>query len=52
MKEQFFGIPSSAGKISKDELIKRWDRAISVFLVENIPYVIQWEIYCNEQKMV
>ena len=34
----------------KDELIKRWDNAISVFLAQDIPYVIQWEVYCNEPK--
>ena len=45
-----FGIPAQAGKIVKDELIKRWDNAISVFLAQDIPYVIQWEVYCNEPK--
>lgn len=45
-----FGIPEQAGKIVKDELVKRWDNAISVFLAQDIPYVIQWEVYCNEHK--
>lgn len=45
-----FGIPAQEGKVMKDELVKRWDRAISVFLAKDIPYVIQWEVYCNEAK--
>lgn len=45
-----FGIPAQEGVIVKDELVKRWDRAISVFLAQDIPYVIQWEVYCNEAK--
>ena len=34
----------------KDELGKRCDRAISVFLAQVIPYMIQWEVHCNEAK--
>ncbi len=45
-----FGIPDIKGEIVTDELIKRWDRAITVFCVQQIPYVIQWEVYCNEPK--
>ena len=45
-----FGIPEREGKIAEDELVKRWDRAISVFLEKDIPYIIQWEVYCNEPK--
>ena len=45
-----FGIPEQVGKIVKDELVKRWDNAIFVFLAQDIPYVIQWGGYCNEHK--
>ena len=45
-----FGIPEQDGKVIKDELVKRWDRAMSVFLEKDIPYIIQWEVYCNEAK--
>lgn len=46
-----FGIPEQNGEIVPDELVKRWDRAISVFMTKEIPYIIQWEVYCNEPKV-
>lgn len=45
-----FGIPEKEGKIITNQLIKRWDEAMSVFMAKDIPYVIQWEVYCNEPK--
>ena len=51
-EETVFGIPEQNGKIVPDELVKRWDRAISVFMAKKIPYIIQWEVYCNEPMEV
>lgn len=45
-----FGIPAKEGRIVKEQLIKRWDNAMAIFIAQNIPYIIQWEIYCNELK--
>jgi len=45
-----FGIASNNGEILKEELIKRWDQAMAVFLARDIPYIIHWEVYCNEVK--
>jgi len=45
-----FGIAAQDGRIIKEELIKRWDRAMSVFITQDIPYIIHWQVYCNEVK--
>src|SRR5690606_16082929 len=45
-----FGIQSQNGIINKQDLIERWDQAMSVFIYKNIPYIIHWQIYCNEIK--
>lgn len=45
-----FGIAEENGVINKDELIKRWDMAMSVFITRDIPYIIHWQLYCNEVK--
>lgn len=40
------------GKPEKDvpaaEIIDWWDRAMGVFLAMDIPYIVHWELYCNE----
>lgn len=40
------------GKPEKDvppaEIIEWWDRAMGVFLAMDIPYIVHWELYCNE----
>src|SRR5690606_1132592 len=45
-----FGIAAQNGRIIKEELIKRWDKAMSVFITQDIPYIIHWQVYCNEVK--
>ncbi len=45
-----FGIPEEEGEIVTEALLKRWDGAMAVFMAKDIPYVIQWEVYCNEPK--
>jgi hypothetical protein len=42
------GIPEN--QRTKDEVIEGWDRAMGVFLAREVPYVIHWELYCNEWK--
>ena len=46
------GIPEQRyeGLTSKDPVIARWDAYVGVCEALNIPYIIQWELYCNEPK--
>lgn len=46
------GIPEQRyeGLTTKEPVVARWDAYIGVCLALNIPYIIQWELYCNEPK--
>jgi hypothetical protein len=46
------GIPEQRyeGLMEKAPVIDRWDVFMGVCLAQNIPYLIQWELYCNEPK--
>lgn len=33
---------------SQESIVEWWDRAMGVFLARQIPYIIHWELYCNE----
>ncbi len=46
------GIPEQRyeGLTEKKPVIERWDAYIGVCLALKIPYIIQWELYCNEPK--
>lgn len=46
------GIPEQRyeGLTEKDPVIARWDAYIGVCLALNVPYLIQWELFCNEPK--
>ncbi|PWD98960.1 hypothetical protein [Marinilabilia rubra] len=46
------GIPEQRyeGLTEKDAVIERWDTYIGVCLALDVPYIIQWELYCNEPK--
>lgn len=46
------GIPEQRyeGLQEKDPVIKRWDAYVGVCMALDIPYLIQWELYCNEPK--
>jgi hypothetical protein len=43
------GKPENTGA-SEAEIIAWWDRALGVFLAQDIPWFIHWELYCNEPK--
>lgn len=40
------GLPER-GK-SEAEVVAWWDRAMGVFLAQEIPWILHWELYCNE----
>jgi hypothetical protein len=42
------GIPEMATKNLPQEFRERWDTYMAVCLAQNIPYMIMWELYCNE----
>lgn len=42
------GIPEN-GKTA-DEIRAFWDNAFAVFLAHDLPWIIQWQLYCNEAK--
>lgn len=46
------GIPEQRyeGLTDKGSITDSWDTYIGVCLVLDIPYLIQWELYCNEPK--
>ena len=35
---------------TKNEIIEWWDRALGVFFALEMPWIINWELYCNEPK--
>ena len=35
---------------TKNDIIEWWDRALGVFFALDIPWIINWELYCNEPK--
>lgn len=46
------GIPEQRyeGLTEKKTVVDRWDAYMGVCLALDIPYMIQWELYCNEPK--
>lgn len=46
------GIPEQRyiGLMDKASVTQRWDTYMGVVLALDIPYLIQWELYCNEPK--
>lgn len=46
------GIPEQRYEelLTEEPVIKNWDTYVAVCLALNIPYLIQWELYCNEPK--
>ncbi len=34
--------------LTETEVVEFWDRTMGVFLAMNIPWVVHWELYCNE----
>jgi hypothetical protein len=43
------GKPENMGATETD-IIEWWDRAMGVFFAMNIPWIVHWELYCNEPK--
>ena len=33
---------------SETSIVDFWDRTMGVFLAQELPYILQWELYCNE----
>lgn len=46
------GIPEQRyeGLMEKAPVVKRWDAYIGVCQALQVPFIIQWELYCNEPK--
>ena len=36
--------------VAEAELVDWWDRAMGVFLAMELPWIVHWELYCNEPK--
>jgi hypothetical protein len=46
------GIPEQRyeGLMTREPVVARWDAYMGVCRALDIPYIIQWELYCNEPK--
>lgn len=46
------GIPEQRyeGLLTEGPIVKNWDTYVAVCLALDVPYLIQWELYCNEPK--
>ncbi len=45
------GIPEEVANNKNQQVItERWDNYMGVLLAQKVPYIIQWELYCNEPK--
>ncbi len=44
------GIPENTEESKKTDITARWDALIGVCLALDVPYVVHWEVYCNEPK--
>ena len=46
------GIPEQRypGLMEEDKIVKNWDTYVAVCLAQDVPYLIHWELYCNEPK--
>lgn len=46
------GIPEQRyeGLMEQAPVTERWDTFVGVCLAQDVPYLIQWELYCNEPK--
>jgi hypothetical protein len=34
--------------VSREQIVEFWDRAMGVFLAMDLPWIVHWELYCNE----
>ena len=44
------GYPENMGNRTKEKVQKMWDTFMAVYLAQDIPYILVWELYCNERK--
>lgn len=44
------GIPENIEESKKANIEARWDALMGVCLALDVPYVVHWEVYCNEPK--
>lgn len=35
---------------SEEQIVSWWDRALGVFFAQQIPWIVHWELYCNEPR--
>lgn len=42
------GIPEMSTKQQPEEFKERWDHYLAVCMAQDIPYIVHWELYCNE----
>ena len=42
------GIPENIEESKKSSIVPRWDALIGVCLALDVPYIVHWEVYCNE----
>lgn len=40
------GIPEHGKR--REDIVRRWDEAMGVLLAQRIPWVLHWQLYCNE----
>lgn len=33
---------------SEEQIVSFWDKAMGVFLAQQVPWILHWELYCNE----
>ncbi|MCX7016773.1 MAG: hypothetical protein NTW86_30155, partial [Candidatus Sumerlaeota bacterium] len=44
------GLPERDTKKTPEQIAEFWDQAVGVIVSFNIPYMLHWELYCNEWK--
>ena len=44
------GEPENMNSQTRESIRKFWDVMLGVYLAQEIPYIIHWELYCNENK--
>lgn len=42
------GIPEMIAKMTPEKFKESWDNYLAVCLAQNVKYMVQWELYCNE----
>lgn len=44
------GLPENINNETRESVREFWDLMMGVYLAQNIPYIIHWELFCNEPK--